>query len=76
MYNHILRLDNFDVEITTGSMLAGQTFIEAYPNLKKITNPREILSTVEGIPGIESTTIREQTNGDIVISSTPFIPEE
>lgn len=76
MYNHTLRLDNFDVEITTQSIVAGQTFIEAYPNLKKIVNPREILSIVEGIPGIGSTIIREQTNGDIVISSEPFTPEE
>lgn len=76
MYNHALRLDNFDVEITTQSAISGQTFVEAYPNLKKISNPREILSVVEGIPGIESVVIKEQTNGDIVISSTPFIPEE
>ena len=76
MYNHVLRLNNFDVEITTQSVVGGQTFVEAYPNLKQISNPREILSVVEEIPGIESIIIREQTNGDIVISSTPFIPEE
>lgn len=76
MLNHTLILTNFTVEIGTESPIASQAFIESYPNIKNETNPRQILSIVESIPGISSTTIRKIDSEDIVLSSGVFLPEE
>ena len=76
MANHTLQLTNFTVDINTESPIASQAFMEAYPNLKNETNPRVILSLVESIPGILSTTIKKLDTEEIILSSGIFLPEE
>lgn len=74
--NHTLRLTNFTVEISTESPIAAQSFIESYPNIKNESNPRKVLSLVESIPSILSTTIRNIDTEEIILSSGVFAPEE
>jgi hypothetical protein len=62
-------LQNYKVEIAATSEEAENQLSTIRPTIHNLTNPREILTLVESIVGIQSTTIKDNNTDEIVLSS-------
>lgn len=71
-----LLLDNYTVSVTTVSESSSLEVSQLLTNLQKLTNPREIVSTIESIVGVEQTIVKNPQTEEVVLSSGLLSPEE
>jgi hypothetical protein len=68
-------LDNYRVEVAVDSE-AAQNVAGLEQSVSSLTNPREILSAIESVSGVQSTVIRNLEDNQIVLSSGLMTPSE
>lgn len=68
-------LDNYRVEVAVDSE-AAQNVASLEQSVSSLTNPREILSAIESVSGVQSTVIRNLEDNQIVLSSGLMTPSE
>jgi hypothetical protein len=71
-----LLLDNYTVSVTTASESSSLEVSQLLTSLQKLTNPREIVSTIESIVGVEQTVVKNPQTEEVVLSSGLLSPEE
>lgn len=71
-----LELVNYNVSVITNSEVAASAVRDLTSAILTLTNPRDILSAIESISGVESTVIKNPQTNDILLSSGLLTPEE
>lgn len=71
-----LELVNYNVSVITNSEVAASAVRDLTSAMLTLTNPRDILSAIESISGVESTVIKNPQTNDILLSSGLLTTEE
>jgi hypothetical protein len=71
-----LFLDNYNVAITVISEDVVPVITDLETSLKSLTNPREIVSSIESVVGVEATIVKNPQTDEILLSSSLLSPEE
>ena len=71
-----LVLNNYNVSVTTNSDEALASVSNLTSQILELTNPRDILSAIESISGVESTLIKNPQTNEVLLSSGLLTPEE
>lgn len=69
-------LENYKVDIVASNQEASYELESIRPSIHSLSNPRELLSSIESVVGVESTIIKDINTDEIIISSGLLTPEE
>lgn len=70
-----LLLSNYTVSVTTASESSSLAVEQLFDMLQNLTNPREIVSTIESVSGVEQTVVKNPQTEEVVLSSGLLTPE-
>lgn len=71
-----LLLSNYTVAVTTASESSALAVDQLADRLQNLTNPREIVSIIESVSGVEQTVVKNPQTEEVVLSSGLLTPEE
>lgn len=69
-------LSNYAVSVTTISESSALEVDQLLDRLQNLTNPREIVSMIESVSGVEQTVLKNPQTEEVVLSSGLLTPEE
>lgn len=69
-------LDTYKVDVVAANQDVATELTSIRPSLQSLSNTRELLSAIESVVGVESTTIKDLDTDEIVLSSGLLQPED
>lgn len=69
-------LDTYKVDVVAANQDVATELTSIRPSLQSLSNTRELLSAIESVVGVESTTIKDLITDEVILSSGLLQPED